>query len=503
MNIPQGRLADNTLIINTDIVTSTINKNIYGHFAEHLGRCIYEGIWVGEYSPIPNTYGIRNDVLNALRRIQVPVLRWPGGCFAEYYHWMDGVGPRQYRKRTVNSSWGEVVETNHFGTHEFMLLCDMLQCEPYVCGNAGSGTVREMSEWIEYMTYPGESSMALWRQANGRKLPWRLKYFGIGNENWGCGGNMRPEYYADLYRKYQTFVYNYGENNVFKIASGASDTNYDWTEVMMREAARFLDGLSLHYYTVPGTWEDKGSATVFTEEEWFITMKKALFMDEIIAGHSAVMDKYDPDKRVALIVDEWGTWYDVEPGTNPSFLYQQNTLRDALVAGITLNIFNSHSDRVRMANIAQTVNVLQAMILTQGSMMIVTPSYYVFEMYKVHQNAERLEIQFETGMYEYNGEQLPQVSVSASKDGNGNVNVSLCNISPSAGANVEVHLRGKESRKGTIYGTILTSSDMHAHNTFGQPEAVKPAPFYGVTLTGQGFTAALPPMSVVVLTIKY
>lgn len=503
MNISQGGLAGNTLIINTDIVTSTINKNIYGHFAEHLGRCIYEGIWVGELSPIPNTYGIRNDVLNALRRIQIPVLRWPGGCFAEYYHWMDGVGPRAYRKRTVNSSWGQVVETNHFGTHEFMFLCDMLQCEPYVCGNVGSGTVQEMSEWIEYMTYPGESSMALWRQANGRKLPWHLKYFGIGNENWGCGGNMRPEYYADLYRKYQTFVYNYGDNQIFKIASGASDTNYDWTEVLMREAARFFDGLSLHYYTVPGTWEDKGSATVFTEDEWFITMKKALLIDDIITGHAAVMDKYDPDKRVALIVDEWGTWHNVEPGTNPSFLYQQNTLRDAMVAGITLNIFNDHSDRVQMANIAQTVNVLQAMILTQGAMMIVTPTYYVFEMYKVHQNAERLEIQFQSGMYEYNGEQLPQVSVSASKDAAGAIHISLCNISPTAGANVEVHLRGKESRKGTIYGTILTSKDMHAHNTFGQPEAIKPAPFYGVTLTGQSFTAALPPMSVVVLTIKY
>ncbi|KRE53700.1 alpha-N-arabinofuranosidase [Paenibacillus sp. Soil522] len=485
------------------MTTSTINKNIYGHFAEHLGRCIYEGIWVGEHSPIPNTYGIRNDVLNALRRIQVPVLRWPGGCFAEYYHWMDGVGPREYRKRTVNSSWGEVVETNHFGTHEFMLLCDMLQCEPYVCGNVGSGTVQEMSEWIEYMTYPGGSSMALWRQANGRMQPWRLKYFGIGNENWGCGGNMRPEYYADLYRKYQTFIYNYGDNQIFKIASGGIDTNYDWTEVMMREAARFLDGLSLHYYTVPGTWEHKGSATVFTEDEWFITMKKALFIDDIITGHAAIMDKYDPDKRVALIVDEWGTWYDVEPGTDPSFLYQQNTLRDALVAGITLNIFNDHSDRVQMANIAQTVNVLQAMILTQGAMMIVTPSYYVFEMYKVHQNAERLEIQFQSGMYEFNGEQLPQVSVSASKDAAGAIHISLCNISPTAGADVEVHLRGKESRKGTIYGTILTSSDMHTHNTFQQPDAIKPAPFYGVTVTGQSFTAALPPMSVVVLTIKY
>ncbi|WP_318153462.1 alpha-N-arabinofuranosidase [Paenibacillus vietnamensis] len=491
-----------TLLINSDKTAGIIDKNIYGHFAEHLGRCIYDGIWVGEHSPIPNTYGIRNDVLHALRRIQVPVLRWPGGCFAEYYHWKDGVGPRQYRKRTVNSFWGQVVETNQFGTHEFMLLCDLLQCEPYVAGNVGSGTEQEMSEWIEYMTYPGESSLALWRQANGRKLPWRLKYFGIGNENWGCGGNMRPEYYADLYRRYQTFIYNYGDNKIFKIASGAGETNYEWTEVMMREAANRLDGLSLHYYTVL-SWENKGSATVFTEKEWFLIMKKALFIDEVITGHSEIMDKYDPDKRVALVVDEWGTWYDVEPGTNPDFLYQQNTLRDALVAGITLNIFNSHNDRVRMANIAQMVNVLQAMILTQGAMMIVTPSYYVFEMYKVHQNAERLDIGLDTGMYEYNGEQLPQVSASASKDAAGAIHISLCNLNPADGANVDVQLRGNENKRGTVYGTVLTSHDMHAHNTFQQPDAIKPAPFYGVTVTAEGFTAELPPMSVVVLTIKY
>jgi alpha-N-arabinofuranosidase len=493
------RLEDNTLIINTDRLTGTINKNIYGQFAEHLGRCIYEGIWVGEHSPIPNTYGIRNDVVEALNKLNIPVLRWPGGCFAEYYHWMNGIGPRAYRKRTVNSSWGQVVETNQFGTHEFMLLCGMLKCEPYICGNVGSGTVQEMQDWIEYITYPGESSLALWRQANGRKWPWRLKYFGIGNETWGCGGNMRPEYYADLYRRYQTFIYNYGDNKIFKIASGSSETDYEWTEVLMREAADFFDGLSLHYYTVL-SWEHKGSATRFTEDEWFNIMKRALFIDEIITEHAAIMDKYDPDKRVALIIDEWGTWYDVEPGTNPSFLYQQNTLRDALVAGITLNIFNNHSDRVRMANIAQMVNVLQAMILTDGARMIVTPSYYVFEMYNVHQDAERLDIQFESGTYEHNGEQLPQVSVSASKDAKGEIHVSLCNISPEAEANVDLQLRGRDEG-AIVSGKILTAGDMHAHNTFQQPEAVKPSDFTGVTMTGQGYAVLLPPMSVVVLNI--
>jgi alpha-N-arabinofuranosidase len=495
----------NTVIINTDIGTGTINKNIYGHFAEHLGRCIYEGIWVGEDSHIPHTNGIRNDVVEALKKINIPVLRWPGGCFADEYHWKDGIGPREQRKAMINSHWGGVVENNHFGTHEFMLLCEMLGCEPYINGNVGSGTVQEMSEWVEYMTSGDVSPMANQRRENGHDEPWSVKYFGVGNENWGCGGNMRPEYYADLYRRYQTYVRDYGENKIYRIACGAHAELYNWTEVLMREAGRYMDGLSLHYYTVPnaepGTNDSKGSATEFTKDEWFITMKKALLMDELIAKHSTIMDKYDPEKRVALIVDEWGTWYDVEPGTNPGFLYQQNTLRDALVAGLHFHIFHDHCDRVQMANIAQTINVLQAMILTEGEKMVLTPTYHVFEMYKVHQDATRLAVDFESEKYEQNGEQLPQVSVSASKDAEGKIHVSLCNIDPKAGASLNVQLRGMVST-AKLSGTILTAADMRAHNSFEQPEAVKPADFNGATLNDQGFSAQLPPMSVVVLTIE-
>ncbi|QYR21461.1 alpha-N-arabinofuranosidase [Paenibacillus sp. sptzw28] len=505
VNIPlpastAARSSDHTLVINTDIEAGQINRNIYGHFAEHLGRGIYEGIWVGENSPIPNTYGIRNDVVEALRRINIPVLRWPGGCFADSYHWKDGIGPREYRKRTINVFWGQVIETNQFGTHEFMRLCEMLECEPYISANVGSGTVQEMQEWIEYMTCPEESSIALLRRANGRALPWRVKYVAVGNETWGCGGNMRPEYSADLYRRYQTFIHNYGDNVIYKIASGAHDTDYRFTEVLMREAANLMQGLSLHYYTVTGTWEQKGSATEFSEDEWFITMKKALLMDELITRHAAIMDQYDPDKRVGMIVDEWGTWYDPEPGTNPLFLYQQNTLRDALVAGITLNIFNNHNDRVQMANIAQTVNVLQAMILTEGEKMIVTPTYYVFEMYKVHQDAQRLDIRLESAKYAHHGEQLPQVSVSASRNPAGEIHVSLCNISPRDEADVNVELRGRPAR-AAVSGVILTAGDMRAHNTFEQPDTVKPSDFTGVALTDEGFAVVLPPMSVVMITI--
>src|SRR4051812_43289503 len=493
----------NNVIINTDIQKGKINKNIYGHFAEHLGRCIYEGIWVGEDSSIPNTKGIRNDVLAALKNIKVPVLRWPGGCFADEYHWKDGIGPKENRKRMVNTHWGGVVENNHFGTHEFMLLCELLECEPYICGNVGSGTVQEMSEWVEYMTFEGESPMANWRRENGRDEPWEMKYFGVGNENWGCGGNMRPEYYADLYRRYQTYVRNYGNNKIYKIAGGANVDDYNWTEVLMKNAHWLMDGLSLHYYTIPGDfWLGKGSAVDFPEDEWFITMKKALHMDELITKHSTIMDKYDPQKRIGMIIDEWGTWFDVEPGTNPGFLYQQNTIRDALVAGLHFNIFHNHADRVQMTNIAQTVNVLQAMILTEGEQMILTPTYHVFDMYKVHQDAEVLAVDSSFGTYEYNGETLPQVTVSASKNAEGKIHVSLCNIDHKNGAELDLDLRGISAVNTKVSGTIITADTMNAHNTFEQPEVVKPVEFTGVTVENNKLAIKLPAMSVVTLVIE-
>ncbi len=492
----------NKIIVQADVEKSKISRHIYGHFSEHLGRGIYEGLWVGEDSDIPNTNGIRNDVLEALRNIKVPVLRWPGGCFADEYHWKDGVGPREKRKKMINTHWGGVVEDNSFGTHEFMMLCEMLECEPYICGNVGSGTVQEMSEWVEYITFDGESPMANWRRENGREDPWRLKYFGVGNESWGCGGHMRPEYYADLYRRYQTFVRNYGENRIYKIAGGASDFDYNWTEVVMKNAHSLMDGLSLHYYTVPGHFvKGKGSATDFTEKEWYVTLKKALTMDELITKHGAIMDKYDPEKRVGLIIDEWGTWYDPEPGTNPGFLYQQNTIRDALVAAIHFNIFHKHSDRVHMANIAQMVNVLQAVIHTKKEKMFKTPTYHVFDMFKVNQDATLLDTTAQVEQIEIEDVSIPGITVSASKDHEENIHINIASLHLDDHAETMIDVRGLVLDNYKITGTILTAKEMNAHNTFDNPENVKPAAYNSYQIADGKLYLNIPPKSVLVISL--
>ena len=490
-----------TLIVNTDLGTETISRHIYGHFAEHLGRCIYGGFWVGEGSSIANTRGIRDDVVSALRGIDIPNLRWPGGCFADEYHWMDGIGPRSERPSMLNTHWGGVTENNHFGTHEFMELCDQLGTEPYICGNVGSGTVREMQQWVEYLT-GGGGPMAELRASNGHPEPWQLTYWGVGNENWGCGGRMRPEYYADLYRRYATYVRSLGDNKVTKIACGPNRSDYHWTEVLMQEAAPYMDGLSLHYYTRLRAADGYGLATDFDERGWFACMRVASGIEEVINQHCAIMDQYDPSRRVALIVDEWGTWHDVEPGTNPGFLYQQNGLRDALAAGLTLNILNRHADRVRMANIAQTVNVLQAMVLTEedGDRMLLTPTYHVFEMYRVHQDATLLPLNLTCDQYGAGGFAVPMASASASRDAEGRVHISVCNLDPHTSASLTCDIRGLDA--SSVTGRILTAADMTAHNTFDEPDAVTPRPFSGAKLAGSRVEMILPSKSVVVLELS-
>ncbi len=497
--IEQEKPKINKLVVYADKEKEKINRNIYGHFSEHLGRCIYGGFWVGEESAIPNTRGIRKDVVEALRQIKIPVLRWPGGCFADEYHWIDGIGPREKRPTMVNTHWGGVTENNHFGTHEFLDLCEQLGCEPYICGNMGSGTVLEMQQWVEYITFDGISPMADLRRANERDEPWKVKYWGVGNENWGCGGNMRPEYYADQYRRYATYLRDLGGNRLYKIACGPSGANYNWMEVVMREVGgRSMNGIAPHYYC--GSGKKSRSATSFDEEDWFEQLKRALYIEELITKHAAIMDKYDPKKRIGMIVDEWGAWHEVEPGTNPRFLYQQNSLRDALVAGVTLNIFNNHCDRVKMACIAQTVNVLQAMILTEGEKMIVTPTYHVFEMYKVHQDATLLPVELQCRDYQYGDNKVPVLNASASRNGAGKIHISLCNLDANNSAEILCELKSIEAKK--VSGRVLTSDTMTAHNTFDNPEAIKPAVFNDVQLKEDVLTAVLPAKSVVVLEIE-
>lgn len=485
-----------TLVIDASHLRLKINKNIYGQFSEHLGNCIYGGIWVGENSQIPNTNGIRNDVVEALKRIQVPVLRWPGGCFADEYHWKDGIGPRDKRPTMINTNWGGVTEDNGFGTHEFLELCRQIGCEPYFSGNVGSGTVQELSQWVEYVNSDNVSPMTELRKQNGREKSWGVKYWGIGNESWGCGGNMRPEFCADQTRRYGTYMRDYGQNKLFKIACGSSSGDYQWTEVMMKNALGHMSGLSLHHYA----FNDGKIATDFDEGGWFAMMRNTLLMEEYVTKHSAVMDTYDPNKKVALMVDEWGTWYKVEPGTNPGFLFQQNTLRDAITAACNLNIFNNHCDRVRMANIAQMVNVLQALILTKEDKMILTPTYHIFDLFKVHQNALWVKTTLQSPDYVYNNEKLPAINSSASIDANGKLHISLCNIDPKSSQQITCEL--KKYKQQSISGQILTADIMNAHNSSEKPNVVTPQKFTGYKLSKSGLTVSLPPMSVVVLELE-
>ena len=499
------------LVINDAKKQGYIAPEIYGQFSEHLGRGIYEGLFVREDSGIPNVNGMRTDVVEALKEIEVPVLRWPGGCFADEYHWKDGIGPKEKRKRMINTNWGGVIEDNSFATHEFMELCRQIGCKTYVNGNLGSGTVQEMAEWVEYMTFEGVSPMADLRKENGHEKPWKVDYFGVGNENWGCGGNMNPEHYANEYRRYQTFVKNLDPDKepIQKVCCGANVDDYYWTKDVMKTCFAHvekknhgnMDYLSLHYYVHPEGWEVKGSATEFDEEVWYKTLSKALFMDELIERHGTIMDRFDPQKKIGMSIDEWGTWFTCEPGTNPGFLYQQNTVRDALVAGVTMNIFNKHCDRVKMACIAQTVNVLQAMILTEGEKMIKTPTYYVFHMYRHHQGANLISSELtgveDIGMGEW---YVPQVTESVSEK-DGIITITLNNLSATDCLEMDVQFTGDRDYE-VVEANVVTHQDMHAYNTFEEPDRVKEETFDDYILEGGRMKLKLPACSVMEIRVK-
>ena len=495
--------AQNKIVINTDLGTEKISKQIYGHFSEHLGHCIYGGYWVGENSNIPNTGGIRNDVVSALKEIGIPNLRWPGGCFADEYHWMDGIGARDERPTMINTHWGGVTEDNSFGTHEFLELCSQLGCEPVICGNLGSGTVQEMSQWVEYLNSDNVSPMTDIRKENGQEEPWGVKYWGVGNENWGCGGSMTAQFYADQMRRYSTFLKNYGDNRLYKVACGPNSNDYNWMETLMKNGnpGGSFQGISLHYYTVCHSWGQKGSATDFDENEYFTTMQKTLFMDELLHKHITIMDKYDPENKVGLIVDEWGNWHDVEPGTNPGFLYQQNTLRDAMVASVNLDLFNKYCRRVKMANIAQTVNVLQAMILTRDDQIVRTPSYYVFKMYTVHHDATLLPSVVESENYSFDTESISNLSTTSSKDADGKIHITISNLNPNKGTSVTCELRGTQ-KVDFVKGNIITGERINSYNDFDKKEEVTLKDFGNVKVKGNVVTVNMPSKSIVMVELK-
>jgi alpha-N-arabinofuranosidase len=489
-----AQTAQVNVTIDTSKPGTAIDRHIYGQFAEHLGHGIYEGIWVGENSKIPNIHGYRSDVVEALKHIHVPVVRWPGGCFADLYDWRDGIGPRAKRPVRVNVHWGGVTEDNSFGTHEFMNFAELIGADAYVSANVGTLTPYDEQQWLEYMTSDSKSSLANERRRNGRDKPWNVKFVGIGNETWGCGGNMRAEYAADINRRYATFANTPRDMGTLKIASGSHDDDIGFAETMMRDGGKF-DGLSVHYYTVPRVFRDKGPAIGFPESEWASTLSHALHIDDIVSKTAAVMDKYDPAKKVGLYVDEWGTWYDPTPGSVPGFLVQQNSLRDAEVAALSLNIFQRHSDRVKGANIAQMINVLQAMILTDKDKMVLTPTYHVFDMYQVFMGAVPYPATVTGPEYRQGDSRMAMVDAFAARGKDGKLYLALVNTDPNKPAHVVTNLTGMAR------GRILTGPAMDTHNTFAAPNAIHPVGFSS-TSDGGKLAVDLPAKAVVVLAVE-
>lgn len=506
-NMPQNTL---TVLLNEPI--ATIRPELYGHFAEHLGSCVYGGLWVGPDSKIPNDGGLRLDVLNALKKLSIPVLRWPGGCFADDYHWEDGIGPAAQRPRRFNAWWGHDIEDNSFGSHEFLRLCELLGAKAYLAGNVGSGTPRELKQWIEYCNFPGDTTLARQRRTNGRDDPFNVPYWGIGNESWGCGGSMCPEDYASAYKRFSTFTSTFCRDSLRMpltfIACGPNGNNLDWTRRFFKKAMPFgndcqIHGFAAHYYS--RDWSGQiatGAATAFTSDQWYQQLYLGSGVEQLIIDQRACLDEFDPGRKIGLVIDEWGTWHPPTTGKPLNHLWQQNTLRDALLAAMTLDTFNRHADKVVMGNIAQVVNVLQAMVLTEGNRMLRTPTYHIFDLYQSHQGGTSVRVDVATRDVRFPireaVEKLPTISASASIK-NGELTLSIVNINNSLPAEIEIDFRGGPLADASVH--TLSHSDLAAHNTFDHPDEL--APQHAVLpTTGSNWTQTLPPASVVVVRAK-
>jgi alpha-N-arabinofuranosidase len=485
-----------------------IDRNIFGQFAEHLGHGIYDGLWVGPRSTIPNTRGIRNDVVAALKALRIPNVRWPGGCFADEYHWRNGIGSSSRRTVTLNPNWGGVIEPNTFGVHEFMDFVEQIGSEVYLSINVGSGTPQEAVEWLEYMTGVQSTSLVKERIRNGHPAPYKVAFLGIGNESWACGGNMTVDYYLSQLKIYTRFVRNFNpaqqnDHQMLRIAVGPGGGEPEWTETIMKayqhhEWSWSIEGLSLHAYTV-GHWPPSFASVGFGETEYSQVLKLTLEMEHLVSKYSAIMDKYDPQKKVALAVDEWGAWYAPLPGSNPGFLSQQNTMRDAVLAALNLNIFARHGDRVRIANIAQMVNVLQAMIMTDKESMILTPTYHVFKMYLPFQDATLVPVTMHAGMYTRGTISLPRVDAIAATDVAGKFWLAITNLDPNSQVEIDAQLAGIVAKAAS--GTTLTAPSVDSVNSFKSPKTVVPTPIAARVQAGR-LSVSLPPKSVTVISLE-
>jgi alpha-N-arabinofuranosidase len=474
---------------------AVIDRHVFGQFAEHLGSGIYGGIWVGKHSAIPNTRGIRNDVVVALKALKVPNVRWPGGCFADQYNWRRGVGPE--RKPAVD-------EPNSFGTDEFMDFAHQIGTEAYISVNLGSGTAQEAAEWLEYMTAPTDDALGAERAKNGHPGPYEVAILGLGNESYDCGGPMSPDFYVSEMKRFSHFVRNYNAAQPMKrVAVGEGGTEGSYTDSVMkawkaRSWSWDIEALSLHFYATGG-WPPHLPSTGFDEKDYAALVKDAIAMDQAIKTYSAVMDKYDPEKKVALAVDEWGSWLAPTPGTKPGDLVQQNSQRDAVVAALGINVFARHADRVRMANIAQMINVLQAMILTDKDKMVLTPTYHVFHMYVPFQDATFIPLTFDAGTYTTNGITLPRVDAVAARDKAGKVWIAVTNIDAKSPATLSVSLAGVKATRAL--GQTLSAPKVDSVNTFDAPNTVAPKAV-SAKVAGGKLTISVAPASVTVLGLE-